>query len=159
MKVKERVKITHAKDIRFSEVLKRGVWFLISFVLSFSSVVNGSCPFAVSLISVSSKKNFLFSTLGAGLGYIIFCDSNSAIRYFSAVLICSLGTFAVNIFNSRREAYLPMLVSFLSVFTTGIVMNLKTGAAPAAYALVLGEVRQYLLLVAVFSFTGRFTAI
>lgn len=139
MKVKERIKLTGAKDVRFSEVIKRGVWFLISFVLSFSSVVNGSCPFAISLISVSSKKNFLFSTLGAGLGYIIFCDSNSAIRYFSAVLICSLGTFAVNIFNSRREAYLPMLVSFLSVFITGIVMNFKSGAAPAAYALVFGE--------------------
>lgn len=139
MKVKERIKTTHVRDFPFGEALKRGVWLLISFVLSFSTVVNGSCPFAVSLISVSSKKNFLFSTIGAGLGYIIFCNSEAAIRYFSAVLICSLGTFAINVFNARKEAYLPMLLSSMSVLVTGIVMNIRTGANPSAYALVIGE--------------------
>lgn len=142
MNVKEKIKkidMGSLKNARFNLILKRGAWFLASLVLSVSTVIGGSCPFAVSLISVSSKKNFLFSTVGAGLGYMIFCGGNDAIRYFSATIIACLGTLAINIFNTKKEAYLPMLVSFLSVFTTGVVMNLKTGAVIGQYALVFGE--------------------
>lgn len=122
-----------------SEWSKRFLWLLLSFAMSFSSVVGGSCPFAVSLITVSSKKNFLFSAVGAGLGYIFFCDENDAKRYFSAVIISTLGTFALNMFKAKKEAYLPMIISFLSVMTTGFVMNVRGGASGAEYALVFGE--------------------
>lgn len=142
MNVKEKIKkidMGSLKNARFNLILKRGAWFLASLVLSVSTVIGGSCPFAVSLICVSSKKNFLFSTVGAGLGYMLFCGGNDAIRYFSATIIACLGALAINIFNTKKEAYLPMLVAFLSVFTTGIVMNLKTGAVIGQYALVFGE--------------------
>ena len=121
MNVKEKIKKIDKgslKNARFNVILKRGAWFLASLVLSVSTVIGGSCPFAVSLICVSSRKNFLFSTVGAGLGYMIFCSGNDAIRYFSATIIACLGTLAINIFNTKKEAYLPMLVAFLSVFTT-----------------------------------------
>lgn len=142
MNVKEKIKKIDKgslKNARFNLILKRGAWFLASLVLSVSTVIGGSCPFAVSLICVSSRKNFLFSTVGAGLGYMIFCSGNDAIRYFSATIIACLGALAINIFNTKKEAYLPMLVAFLSVFTTGVVMNLKTGAVIGQYALVFGE--------------------
>ncbi len=142
MDVKEKIKkidMGSLKNARFNLILKRGAWFLASLVLSVSTVIGGSCPFAVSLICVSSKKNFLFSTVGAGLGYMLFCGGNDAIRYFSATIIACLGALAINIFNTKKEAYLPMLVAFLSVFTTGIVMNLKAGAVIGQYALVFGE--------------------
>lgn len=137
VKNKLRVKNTHKTVLKaFSQ---RAVWFLFAFMLSFSTVVGGSCPFAISLICVSNKKNFLFSAAGAGLGYVIFCDTNSAIRYFTAVIIAALGTLAVNIFNSRKEAYIPMLTAFLSTFATGFVMNFRTGAVIGEYALSFGE--------------------
>lgn len=142
MDVKEKIKkidMGSLKNARFNLILKRGAWFLASLVLSVSTVIGGSCPFAVSLICVSNKKNFLFSTVGAGLGYMLFCGGNDAIRYFSATIIACLGALAINLFNAKKEAYLPMLVSFLSVLTTGIVMNFKTGAAIGQYALVFGE--------------------
>ena len=142
MNVKEKIKKIDKgslKNARFNLILKRGAWFLASLVLSVSTVIGGSCPFAVSLICVSSRKNFLFSTVGAGLGYMIFCSGNDAIRYFSATIIACLGALAINIFNTKKEAYLPMLVAFLSVFTTGVVMNLKAGAVIGQYALVFGE--------------------
>lgn len=133
------MKINNSYKQIFKEIADRGIWFILSFVLSFSSVVGGSCPFAVSLITVSSKKNFLFSAFGAGIGYILFCDSNDAIRYFSAVIIAALGTLAINLFNSRKEFYLPMIVSFLSVLSTGIVMNIRNEDVAGAYALTVGE--------------------
>lgn len=139
IKQKKKIKINNSYKQIFKEIADRGIWFILSFVLSFSSVVGGSCPFAVSLITVSSKKNFLFSAFGAGIGYILFCDSNDAIRYFSAVIIAALGTLAINLFNSRKEFYLPMIVSFLSVLSTGIVMNIRNEDVAGAYALTVGE--------------------
>lgn len=139
MQVKDRINIKNSHKVQIKEFLKRAVWFVLSFVLSFSTVVGGSSPFAISLITVSSKKNFLFSAVGAGIGYIIFSDNTSAVRYFSAVLISALGTLAINIFDEKHKVYMPMLVSFLSVFATGFVMNFRTGAVLGAYALTLGE--------------------
>ncbi|MGN0521875.1 MAG: SpoIIE family protein phosphatase [Eubacterium sp.] len=137
MAVKEKIKNTYKFNLK--KIAGKALWLLISFILSFSSVVGGSCPFAVSLICVSNKSNFLFSAVGAGLGYIIFCNGNDAIRYFSAVIIAALGAFAVNIFNLKKEPYVPMAVAFLSVFATGFVMDFKTGASAAGYALSFGE--------------------
>lgn len=139
IKQKKKIRINNSYKQIFKEIADRGIWFVLSFVLSFSTVVGGSCPFAVSLITVSSKKNFLFSAFGAGIGYILFCDSNDAIRYFSAVIIAALGTLAINLFNSRKEFYLPMIVSFLSVLSTGMVMNIRNEDVAGAYALTVGE--------------------
>lgn len=139
MPVKDRINLKNSHKVQIKEILSRGLWLLGAFVLSFSTVVGGPSPFAVSLITVSGKKNFLFSCVGAGVGYIVFCDNTSAIRYFSAVIIAGLGALAINVFNEKHKAYLPMLVSFLAVFATGLVMNLKTGAVLGAYALTLGE--------------------
>lgn len=140
MRLEQKVKkIKLNKSIKFNDIMQRLIWLAVSFFLSFSQVLGTSCPFAVSLICVSNKKNFLFSAVGAGLGYIIFCDSISAIRYFSAVIISALGALAINIFNVKKDAYLPMLLSFLSVLATGFVMNFNTGALLSQYALVLGE--------------------
>lgn len=139
MKVIERknIKIDNKKKIKMW--LQRCIWMLLSFALSFSSVAGGCSPFAVSLITVSSKRNFLFSAVGAGLGYIVFCKDNNAIRYFSAVVISTLGTLALNLFKGKKEIYLPMIISFLSVLSTGFVVNVKSGAGAAEYALIIGE--------------------
>ena len=139
MQVKERLKEAKANNISLKEIAEKGIWIIIGFFLSFSQVFSSSCPFAISLICVSSLKNFLFSTIGAGIGYIIFCDSISAIRYFGAVIISALGTLAINIFNTKKNAALPMLLSFLAVLSSGCVMNFNTGAMLSQYALVLGE--------------------
>ncbi len=139
MPVKELIREKRKESPLTEELVQGGFWFAISFVLSFSSVVGGACPFAVSAITVSKKKNILFSMAGAGAGYIIFCSGNQSIRYFSAVLIAALGAFAMTIFKARKMAYLPMLISFLSVLATGLVMAYREAAATSAYALVFGE--------------------
>lgn len=141
MEVKDRLKSDLKKlpVFKINQIIKRCVWLLTAFVLSFSSVIGGCCPFAVSLICVSGKKNFLYCAVGAGLGYMIFCDGNDAVRYFSAVITAALGTFAINIFNAKKNAALPMLVSFMTVLASGFVMNFKTGAFASQYAYAFAE--------------------
>ena len=128
MTVKDKIKIPK-KDLKNIVMYgKRVLWGLVAFLLCFSSVVGGCCPFAVALIAVSGRKNFLFATIGSALGYIVFCSPENAIRYVSAVVICTLGTFALIFFKVKRDTYISMLIAGLSVFSTGLVMNVKAGA-------------------------------
>lgn len=139
MTVKDKIKIPK-KDLKIIVMYgKRVLWGLVAFLLCFSSVVGGCCPFAVALIAVSGRKNFLFATIGSALGYIVFCSPENAIRYVSAVVICTLGTFALIFFKVKRDTYISMLIAGLSVFSTGLVMNVKAGATLGEYALTFGE--------------------
>ncbi|MDD6729161.1 MAG: SpoIIE family protein phosphatase [Eubacteriales bacterium] len=142
MKINEKIK-EKANGIKIKKQtiiwLRRAIRTAVSFALSFSSVFGGCSPFGVSMITASGKGEFLFSTVGAGLGYIIFCSPDNAVRYFSAVIISAVGTFAINMFKGKKDAGLPMLISFLSVLSTGFVMNVKSGAGAGEYALILGE--------------------
>ena len=102
MTVKDKIKIPK-KDLKNIVMYgKRVLWGLVAFLLCFSSVVGGCCPFAVALIAVSGRKNFLFATIGSALGYIVFCSPENAIRYVSAVVICTLGTFALIFFKVKE---------------------------------------------------------
>ncbi len=139
MTVKDKIKIPEKEIKNISMWAKRTLWGLVAFFLCRSSVVGGCAPFAVSLIAVSSKTNLIFATVGSALGYIVFCPENDALRYISSVFICTLGTFALIFFKVKRETFLTMLISCLSVFSTGIVMNVKSGAIFAEYAVTLGE--------------------
>lgn len=142
MKLKEKIKTEKINKRQLKAIavwLQRLLWGALSFVMSFSSVVGGCCPFAISLITVSDRKNFLFSAVGAGLGYIFFCSGDNAVRYFSCVIIAALGTFAVNVFKGKKDAALPITIAFLSVLTTGFVINVRNAAGAADYALTLGE--------------------
>lgn len=65
-------------------------------------------PFAVALVAVSGRRDFLFSALGAGLGYMIFGTGTARVRYFAAVLIALVGALAMAAFLPRRDARLPM---------------------------------------------------
>lgn len=139
MTVKDKIKIPEKEIKNISMWAKRTLWGLVAFFLCRSSVVGGCAPFAVSLIAVSSKTNLIFATVGSALGYIVFCPENDAVRYISSVFICTLGTFALIFFKVKRETFLTMLISCLSVFSTGIVMNVKSGEIFAEYAVTLGE--------------------
>lgn len=139
MTVKDKIKIPEKEIKNISMWAKRTLWGLVAFFLCRSSVVGGCAPFAVSLIAVSSKTNLIFATVGSALGYIVFCPENDAVRYISSVFICTLGIFALIFFKVKRETFLTMLISCLSVFSTGIVMNVKSGAIFAEYAVTLGE--------------------
>lgn len=120
-------------------LLSGALHFAGAFVLSVSTVAGGCCPFAVSLVAVSSKTDFIFSAVGAAIGYLVFGNSTDKARYFASAMIACLGAFAMTAFKLKKEPWLPMVLSFLSVLATGIVMNFKLGLTAGSYALVLGE--------------------
>lgn len=139
MALKQKIKLQSKNKQLLTDWGGRMLWLAVCFAMSFSSVIGGCSPFAVSAVTVSGKKNFLFACAGAALGYIIFNPGETAIRYFTAVLICTLGTFAINAFSLNKKCYPAMLLSFCAVLTTGIVMNIRTDALAAEYAITAGE--------------------
>ncbi len=113
--------------------------YLAAGLLLARSLVSGiGAPFAVALICVSRRNNYLFSALGAALGYLIFCPADFP-RYAAAVVIALLGALSAKIADAKNNASMPMLTAFLSLLATGLAVNLKTSAALAEYALTLAE--------------------
>ncbi|MDE6659368.1 MAG: hypothetical protein K2K01_04570, partial [Eubacterium sp.] len=128
-------KTEKAKQRKMIEAL---IYFVLGFILSSCEVLKYASPFSISLISVSKKHNFIFTALGSAFGYLLFC-SDSFARYAVAILIVSLGTFAIAVADMKNQPYMPMLISFLSLLATGIVVDLKTGALPVQYGLTIAE--------------------
>lgn len=118
--------------------LKSIGFFAAGFILCLSNSFGNICPFAVSLICVSKKNEFIYTALGSALGYLLFHPENFA-RYGITVVIALLGTLAMILAKSKNSPVMPMVISFLSLSATGIVVNLKHSAPAAEYALTAGE--------------------
>lgn len=118
--------------------LKSVGFFAAGFILCLSNSFGNICPFAVSLICVSKKNEFIYTALGSALGYLLFCPENFA-RYGITVVIALLGTLAMILAKSKNSPVMPMVISFLSLGATGIVVNLKNSAPAAEYALTASE--------------------
>lgn len=134
---KEKIK-KNLKDEKIISIIESVSFFALGFILSMSTVLKYASPFSISLISVSKKNNFVYTAIGSALGYLVFCPDSFA-RYGIAVVIVTLGTFAIIISDVRNSPLMPMIISFLSLAVTGFVVNLKTGSAFAEYALTFGE--------------------
>lgn len=134
---KENIK-KNLKDKSILNFIRAACFFLAGFILSSSTAFATACPFAVSLVAVSKKKEFLYSAVGSTLGYLVFCPADFA-RYGIAVLICTLGTLAMILAEGKNTPVMPMVISFVSLTATGIIVCIKNGAVFAEYALMLGE--------------------
>lgn len=141
MKTAQRKKQQIKKNLKDKTILnfiRPACFCLAGFVLSSSAAFGTACPFGVSLVAVSKKKEFLYSAIGAAFGYLVFCPDQFA-RYGTAVLICTLGTLAMLLADGKNTPVMPMVISFGALTATGIIVCIKNGAVFSEYALMLGE--------------------
>ncbi|MGN0531297.1 MAG: SpoIIE family protein phosphatase [Eubacterium sp.] len=140
MTVRDKINPTSIRD---SKILHNIIIYLgytvEGFVLSVGKTALGCTPFGVALIAVSKRKGYLFSTLGALIGYMMGGINTYSARYLAAVVIACLGAFAAEVFELGISPSFPMTIAFLADFATGIVINLHLGAETKQYAIVLGE--------------------
>lgn len=126
------------KSKKVKHIFERAAYFLAGFLLAQSSVLENASPFAVSLISVSKRKNYFYSAVGGALGYLVFTPESFA-RYAAAVVIVFLGTLALDLAEYRTSPFLPMAISFCALAATGFVVDIKTGGSSADFALTAAE--------------------
>lgn len=126
------------KSKKVKHIFERAAYFLAGFLLAQSSVLENASPFAVSLISVSKRKNYFYSAVGGALGYLVFTPESFA-RYAAAVVIVFLGTVALDLAEYRTSPFLPMAISFCALAATGFVVDIKTGGGSADFALTAAE--------------------
>lgn len=140
MILKEQIDLGKIKNKDYINIgLRYAAFFVLGFVLSLGKVINNFQPFGVSLIIASKKKYFIPSALGAALGYILFGFNAYSARYLIAALMAAIGAFAASAFELNYRPYFAMTVSFLSVFSTGIVLNYHLNSENIQYALTAGE--------------------
>lgn len=140
MILKERIDLGKLKKKDYINIALRYIaFFVLGFVLSLGKVINDFHPFGVSLIIASKKKYFIPSALGAVIGYIIFGFDVYSARYLVAAVMAVIGAFAASAFELNYRPYFAMTVSFLSIFSTGVVLNFHLGSENIQYALAAGE--------------------
>lgn len=119
-------------------VLEAAAYFAAALILAQSTVLQSVSPFAVSLVTVSKKKNYFYSAAGAALGYLLFRPQDFA-RCAAAVLIAFLGALALDLADCRAKIFLPMLLSFCASAATGLVVDIKTGGTAADLAITAAQ--------------------
>lgn len=116
-----------------------GLYFLGGFILSLGTVANDLKPFAVSLVAVSKKKGYIFSAIGATLGYFLFgLDTNSARYFFAVIIVCGVALFC-EILEFSHIAAIPVLASFFACLISGVLINIKMAADLNQYLLTFAE--------------------
>ncbi len=115
-----------------------GAYFLAGLLLAKSLVPGIGSPFAISLICISRRNNYLPAALGAAIGYMIFCPADFP-RYAAAVVLALICVIISQLADARNDAALPMLTGFLTLLATGLAVNIKTAAAFSEYILTLAE--------------------
>ena len=68
--------ISEVKQAFRQPAVRRGaeaaLYFTAALLFARSRVIGGTAPFAISLISVSKRKNYFYSAAGAALGCLLF---------------------------------------------------------------------------------------
>ncbi|MGN0516384.1 hypothetical protein, partial [Eubacterium sp.] len=120
MEVKFKSKI---KDSIGKEGLKQvgiyGGYFFAGLISALGGAIYDIKPFGIAFVAVSKKKGYIFSAIGAILGYLVFGFSVNSIRYLCAALIAGLGAFLIELLDLY---HIPSYCVAVAVFA-----NLITG--------------------------------
>ena len=129
-KLKTNIKIN---NVSMKQWTRFGLYLLLGFLLSIGKIAMGCAPFAVSAVAVSKKKGWIFSGIGAALGYLISGVNTYSARYLAAVVMAVIGAFAAETFELNLSASFGMAVAFLADFATGVVLNIHLGSEVEKY--------------------------
>lgn len=143
MLVKERIKAIDVKYIARHPFTKKIItcvfYFVLGFGMSLGGVLGGVKPFGISATAVSKKKYFIFSALGAGIGYLAFGLNAQSARYIVAIIMAGIGAYGASFFDFGHTPAFSMTLSGLSIFATGIVLNFKMQGIGEDYLLTICE--------------------
>lgn len=121
------------------QIGESALFLVMGFVFSLGSIVGNIHPFGISIVSVSKRKYFLFSSIGACLGYLVNWQNEYSIRYFSAVLLAAIGVFVGSYFDINYTPSFSMLLSFVCTAATGAFLNIRLQAPVNEYLVLFGE--------------------
>ena len=101
--------------------------FLLGILTASVSQETGFSPLGIAFCSGTSRKNTLFSCLGAMLGYIVSNEYLSAFRYVMALIIVYILKVYTSTFeNLREKVFISAIISFFATASTGIVVTITS---------------------------------
>lgn len=114
-------------------------YLVCGFLLGIGSIYSGAKPFGIAFVSVSKRRMYILSGIGAVLGFLATGITTSSARYVSAVIIACVCALAGDTFKLGDTPAFPMASSFFVDFITGFVFNVKSGAYISDYLVLVGE--------------------
>lgn len=126
-------------NARTKQLIYSIFYLCVGFLLSLGAVYGGARPFGIAIVSVSRKRRYIFSAVGAALGYIIGGLTIDSARYLSAVVIACVGALAGDVFKLNHTPVFAMVVALLSDLFTGLVLNIQSGAIRDDYFILFCE--------------------
>lgn len=142
MKVKERIKpkIKINVDKKVIKKFSYYIGYILAGFLLGAGKINGNCnPLAIALIAVSKKKMYIFSSIGATLGYITTGVNVYSARYLASVFLVCILAFLGEVISLYHNCAYCMANAGFSTAVTGIFINLKLANPSSSYLIVLGE--------------------
>lgn len=117
-----------AEKININKMLRHICCMGLGVLFSLSGFNENFSPFGVAFVSAVSGSYTITATIGACLGYFIGLDSVNALRYTASALAAAVIVRSLKAFRSiGKKFYIPLLVSFASVFVTGMAVQLSGG--------------------------------
>ena len=114
-------------------------YFFAGLITSFGSAIGGLKPFGVALTASARKKGYIFSALGAVIGYLLTGFNAQNIRYMCAVILTALGAFLIELLDAYHNPLFSIIIGTVSILSTGIFVNIRLSSSSDAYFLLLAE--------------------
>lgn len=115
------------------------LYFFGGFILSLGQTANGLKPFGISFVAISRKKGYIFSSLGAIIGYLIFGIDAVSTKYLCGILLAGLGAFLLEISELNSNPAMAVSLASISSLVPSIFVSIKTMADGEAYLVLIGE--------------------
>lgn len=114
-------------------------YFLLGFVMSTGSVLDGLRPFGAAAVAVAKKRYILPTALGAVAGTLLYGLNGETARYLCAVTLAALGAMIAAMTEHSLQPSFSVATAFAGILLTGLVLDFRLGAGSAQYILTVGE--------------------
>ena len=121
---KEKNKVLKLKP-QVKNIVTALLHMLAAFILSLGGITNEIKPFGVAFTSVSKKKDIIFSSIGAILGYLINGLNEQSGEYIASVMLAGVLSFLYQSIDIPKPAVLKIIISPVSLCTVNIILALK----------------------------------
>lgn len=121
---------------------------LSGLIFSYSGKSFDYSPLGVAFVCAVREKYRISASIGAALGYILYCDSLNALRFIAAILCAYVLSKLLCSFDFTATALSMGLISAFCLFSTGLSLGFAQGLGAKLFFASLTE--------AVFSFCACF---
>ncbi len=108
-------------------ILRQALSLFAGMLLSYSGNGFSYSPLGVAFVCAVKEKYRISSSVGAALGYIMYCGTLNALRYIAAILCAYVLSRLLSAFDITGSSLSMGLISAFCIFSTGLALSFAEG--------------------------------